>query len=275
VRALATQVSVGLRTALKRGAARWPEASIAAASAAGRATQALGRGLDVDSIRHVFPDLSPDEADAARRAAWSASLRSKVLDAALAVPDARRPYPRLRSGPDPGAIARPAVLATCHFGPLRALGLLFERMPAEVLALEAGDEVKAPRRPGWTIVHVGPEEWNRAAAFRRSLSVLQGGGFVLVAVDGYGAQPLEVPLLDRRVRLARGAFALARISGAPVVPVTPRWRGSAVEIVAGDPLPPGDEQTLATAFAGWMEARAREAPGELSTSFVNLLGSGD
>jgi lauroyl/myristoyl acyltransferase len=93
---------------------------------------------------------------------------------------------------------------------------------------------------------------------------------VVLLVDGHGSH-LEVPLMGRKVGLARGAFALARASGAPIVPLTARWRGAAVEIVAGEPLPPGDEQETAAAFARWIEARVREAPGEILPSFVQLI----
>jgi lauroyl/myristoyl acyltransferase len=260
-----------MRTAVKWGAARWPAASLAAASAVGWATQAFGRGVDADSIRYVLPELEPAEVEAARRATWSASLQSNVLDAALAVPGAPRPYPRLRSGPDPRAIRPPAVLATFHVGPVHALGLLFEQLPAEVLALEAGNQVKAPPRPERTVLHVGAEEWQRAAAFRRALETLRSGGFVFLAVDGHGSNLVEVPLFGRKVGLARGAFALSRMSGAPILPVMARWRGAAVEIVAGDAIYPADEHTTATALARWMESRVRETPGEILPSLVELV----
>jgi lauroyl/myristoyl acyltransferase len=260
-----------LRTSLKRAVARWPEAGLAAAGAGARATQWLGHGVDAESLRLVLPELAPDELEKARRATWSARLRSRVLDAALAVPGAARPYPRLLSGPDPARIRPPAVLATVHIGPVSTLGLLLEQLPADVLAIQAGNEVKAPERPGWTILHVdSASEWDRAAAFRRALATLRGGGFVVLLVDGHGSH-LEVPLMGRKVGLARGAFALARASGAPIVPLTARWRGAAVEIVAGEPLPPGDEQETAAAFARWIEARVREAPGEILPSFVQLI----
>jgi hypothetical protein len=260
-----------LRTTLKRAVARWPAVGLAAAGAGARATQWLGHGVDVESLRLVLPELAPDELERARRATWSARLRSSVLDAALSVPGAARPYPRLLSGPDPARMRPPAVLATVHIGPVSTLGLLLEQLPADVLALQAGNEVKAPQRPGWTILHVdSASEWDRAAAFGRALATLRAGGFVVLTVDGHGSH-LEVPLLGRKVCLARGAFALARASGAPIVPLTARWRGAAVEIVAGEPLPPGDEQEMAAAFAAWIEARVRETPGEILPSFVELI----
>src|SRR3954471_7468286 len=114
-RATAARMTRPVRTAIRRGAARWPEASFAAASILARATHGLGRGLDADSIRLVFPDLPQYELELARRDTWSAALRASVLEAALSVPGAEWPYPRLLSGPDPAQIRPPAVLATMHY----------------------------------------------------------------------------------------------------------------------------------------------------------------
>lgn len=260
-----------LRTALKRGAARWPNAGVAAASALGWATQGLGRGTDVDSIRYVLPDLGPAELERARRASWSSSLRCSVLHAGLSVPGTRWPFPRLVSGPDPAEIPPPAVLATFHVGPMHAVGAWLERLPAEVLVLQAGHEAKSPPRPGRTTLHVAANEWSRAAAFRTAVETLRSGAFVFLAVDGSGSRPVEAPLFGRTVGLARGAFALSRITGAPIRPVAPRWRGYGVEIVAGEPVPPADDRAMAAVLTGWLEAFVREAPGEILPALVDLL----
>jgi lauroyl/myristoyl acyltransferase len=264
-----------LRSGLKRIAARWPQPSLAAASAVAWSTQALGRGVSVEALHEVLPDLDRAELDAARRATWSSSLRRAVLAAALSVPGASRPYPRLVRGPDPSAIPAPAVLATFHVGPLQAMGLLFERLAADVLVLQAADENGfPPPRPGFTRMHVGDDEWQRALVFRDALKALHAGNYVCLAVDGYGAPQLAAPLLGRRVRLARGAFALARMTGAPIIPTAPRWRGTGIEIVAGDPVAPGDDPAMAAALTRWLESFVRESPGEIMPALVALLREG-
>src|SRR4051794_19749989 len=93
-----------VRAAIRHGVARWPEASFGAAGVLARATHGLGRGLDTDSIRLVFPALPQHELELARRETWSSALRASVLEAALSVPGAAWPYPRLLSGPDPAQI---------------------------------------------------------------------------------------------------------------------------------------------------------------------------
>jgi lauroyl/myristoyl acyltransferase len=260
------------RSALKRTAARWPRASLAAASTAGWLTQPLGRGMSVDAIREALPHLDRDELEAARRATWSSSLRRAVLAAALSVPGARDPYPRLVAGPDPSTMPAPAVLATFHVGPLQALGLLFERLPADVLVLQADDASPLPpSRVGFRRMHGANDEWRRAAVFRAALEALQAGGYVCLAVDGKGAPLVEAPLLGRTVGLTRGAFALARMTGAPIVPVAPRWRGPGIEIVAGEPVAAGDDRAMAAALTGWLESFVCASAGEIVPSFMAFL----
>jgi lauroyl/myristoyl acyltransferase len=264
-----------LRSGLKRIAARWPQPSLAAANVVAWSTQSLGRGVSVDAIGEVLPDLDSAELEAARRATWASSLRCAVLAAALSVAGAPRPYPRLVGGPDPAAIQAPAVLATFHVGPLQAMGLLFERLAADVLVLQAATENEfPPPRPGFTRMDVGDDQWQRAAAFRNALEALRSGEFVCLAVDGKGAPLVEAPLLGRRIGLARGAFALARMTGAPIIPVAPRWRGTGIGIVAGDPVAPGDDSAMAAALTRWMESFVLESPGEIVPSLVALLREG-
>jgi lauroyl/myristoyl acyltransferase len=111
----------------------------------------------------------------------------------------------------------------------------------------------------------------RAATFHRAIERLSDG-FVLVALDPRDAPRIIVPFFGGTLRLARGPFAMARIRRVPIVPVVARWDGQAIELIAGDPLPPSDdEQALAASAAQWLEGYLREWPGEVSARILELM----
>lgn len=85
--------------------------------------------------------------------------------------------------------------------------------------------------------------------------------------------------LGRMVRLARGPFALSRLTGVPLVPVVARWNDEGrIEIVVDRPIaaPPsglgGDAELAATTeIARRMEAHLRARPGEIWISTLRWL----
>jgi hypothetical protein len=252
------------RRLLQQAAGRHPRAAVAAATAVGWVTAPLGRGLDAAAIRRILPDLPPRELRRLRRVTWTGWLRLRVLEAGLSSPTARWPYPPLVA--EPTEVRPPAVLVGFHAGPIPALGSLLERLPGEVRVLQYSGHARRRLTGG----SVGTEAWQRAAALRAAVSTLRGGGSVFLLVDSNEfPTTIEVTLFGRRTRLARGAFALARITGSPVVPIAPRWRGSRVEIVVGDPIAPGDEAEMAAATARWLEDFVRATPEALSRLLVN------
>jgi hypothetical protein len=256
-------------------AGRHPRAAMAVAGAVARLTPPLSGKAALEALGDALPGLSPAERRRIRRAAWANSLKSRTLDAALGVPGAEWPYPPVLAAPDPAALRPPMVLATAHIGPIHALGVLMERLHGPSLVLES-DHVAAERLrivapAGLTTLHLNAHEWQRAAAFQRGVKTLRAGGFVLLAVDGRGTRPLAMPLFGREVWVARGAFALSRLTGAPILPVIPRWRGPCVEIMSGEPIQPGDERAMAAAFLRWLESYVRESPAEVGPSFLAWL----
>jgi len=260
------------RRLLQRAAGRHPRIAIGAATALGRVTGPLGLGLDEAAIRRFLPALSPAQVTRLRRETWTGWLRLRVLEAGLASPTARWPYPPLAGDADPTALQPPMVLAAFHVGPLPALGILLEQLPGEVLVLQLSGNARKRLVVGWT----GTEEWQRAAALRRAVSTLRAGGFVVLLVDANEfPTTIDVTLFGRTTRLARGAFALARMTGSPLVPIAPRWRGSRVEITVGDPIPPGEEAAMAAATAGWLERFVRTNPQTLGRLFVDSFWGDD
>ncbi len=204
-----------------------------------------------------------------RRRDTGTYYRERVLRLRYLNPSVAWPYPRLISGPDPGTMPSPAVLATFHMGTLSALGALLERLPAPVSILLGGGRATA-RRSRYLRTSEGEEQ--RVGAVMQAIRTLRQGGFALVVADGPGTARVEQTLLGHPISLPSGAFAMARLSGAVLVPVAARWRGPGVEIVAGDPIPPAAEATMASALVSWLERYLREHPEEFSHPLARLLG---
>jgi hypothetical protein len=254
-----------LRKALARAAARRPRATFAVASGLDWCTAARQRGAP--SSRAGAAGLPLPDLELAARASWSSSVRYRVLSSAMGCAGTPWPYwglVTLSGGPLPRP---PAVLATLHIGPMAGLGLLLDRLPGDVLAVTAG----LPPRPGMRTAESGHSEWQRMLVFRQALQALTRGGFVFLAVDGAANRRIDVPLLGRRPSIGAGAFALARMTDSPVVPVAARWRNRAIEIVTGAPIPPGEESTMAVVFANWFQHLIESHPEELGPGFVSWL----
>lgn len=253
-----------LRRTLQRTAGRHPRQAVAAATALGWASRPLRRGIDTDALRRFLPELPAAELRRLRGATWSSWLRMRALEAALASPTASWPYPPLVL-PDLAGLQPPLVLASFHLGPMPAVAGLLEQLPGEVLVLQFSG---APRKR-LTMLPVGTDQWQRAKAFRRAVGTLRDGGFVFVLVDANEApSTVTTTAFGRDVRLARGAFALARVTGAPVVPVAAYWEGGRAVVVAGEPIAPGDEAGMAAATAAWLERFIRAHPEVIGPLFV-------
>ena len=90
-----------------------------------------------------------------------------------------------------------------------------------------------------------------------------------------------VPCLGRSVPLARGPFALARLTRARLVPAVARWNDAGrIDIVVGQALgmdsagPPAIVEASAAASAGrWFDGYAREHPQELWFCTLRWLAS--
>ncbi|MEA2442974.1 MAG: Bacterial lipid biosynthesis acyltransferase [Thermoleophilales bacterium] len=266
-------MKTALINALRLFATRWPRAGFWLAHALAWLSRPLGRGIAEERLAAVFPELGPAALRAARRGTWSTFLKAEALDAALERPGARPVYPEVATNPALAELRAPLIVASFHVGASSAVGAALEQLPGEVLVLHRGRF--APRRDV-TLVRVGEDEWERARTLHRAVKTLRSGGFVFVAVDayeqGYDVSTIEVPMFGGVVSLARGAFALARITGAPIVPLAARWRGARVEITCGEAIPPEpDDHATAAATARWLEGYLREFPGEISLRTLEIL----
>lgn len=172
----------------------------------------------------------------------------------------------------------PLIVGVFHIGPVIALTTAIEQLRGNVFVLRRST-LPLERVPSITIETAVGDEQRRALAFHRALERLKAGEFVIMALDPEHAFRLPVPCLGRTLQLARGPFALARIAGVPVVPVIPRWRGTEVELVVGEPFAASTEDgtaddfelSLAESAGRWLERYLLEHPEELSTRIVELL----
>lgn len=95
---------------------------------------------------------------------------------------------------------------------------------------------------------------------------------MFLLLDPAVASQVEAPFLGRRLALARGAFVLARLSRAPIVPIVARWHGTGVAVVRGEAVHPGsDDEATAAAVAGWLEHYLLEHPEQIGPRTLELL----
>jgi hypothetical protein len=259
---------------VRRSVARWPRFAFALARPLAWLLRPLGRGVSEESLAALFPELSRGRLEAARRRSWSNFLQAEALTASVKRIREGKLHPEIVSNRDLADVRPPLILASFHIGLYPAVGEVLRRLTGDVLVVHRGG--LAPR-PGVTLVPTGETEWERARAFHRAVAGLRSGAFVYTTLDGgfreggYDAPSVEAPMLGGTISLARGGFALARISGTQILPVVARRAGRTVVIVCGDPIPPGPEEAMAAAAAAWLGHYLREFPGEISLRTLEVL----
>jgi hypothetical protein len=144
------------------------------------------------------------------------------------------------------------ILVSFHTGGGMGLRLLLEQLPGKVLVLSFNDRA-LPRPPGVERVTTGGGELARIVAAKRAGDVLREDGFVFMMLDGGGTAETPIAVFDRTVFVSSGAFRLARITHAPIVPVIAEWCGRRMEIVLGTPIAPAEEAAMAALLASWLE----------------------
>jgi hypothetical protein len=275
----------GTFDALERGlaplAARHPRLAFPAASALGALRNRLSRRWPSPAqIQTLFPHLDRRPAERVSREIGGFEARNRLLIARLQRTGLERVRSLVRTSREFPELRPPLILGFFHTGAVQALGAAIERLPGPVLLLRQGS-LYTPRPP----VHLETTEGDgqqRATAFRRALAHLAAGGFVVVAFDVVPGPGFRVPCLGRTIELARGPFAMARLTGAPLVPLVARWRRSGVEVEIGEALsagletdPKAMEIALAASAARWLEGYLLESPAEIGLGLVrSLLGAG-
>lgn len=273
--AIASRVFDALEDRLARGT---PRRALPLAAVLGQARNRLSRRWpSPEQVRSLFPHLDPSAAARIAGKIGGLEARNRVLVAGIRRVGLEPVRPLVRCPEGFAALRPPLLLGTFHVGALHALGPALERLPGPVLALRHGP-LFVPRPPLEVATTEGDEQ-SRAALFHRALLHLDRGGFVALALDVAQGAALQVTCLGRPLALARGPFALARLTGVPLVPLVARWRSGEVEILLGDPLaspgqdagPEAWEGALAASAARWLERYLLAAPGELGLGLLRQL----
>lgn len=253
-----------------------PRPALSAAAALGSVRNRLSRRWpSPEQVRTLFPALAPREA---ARVAWrigALEARNRLLAEGIRRTGVAPFRPLVRTPPGSFLGLRPPLLlGTFHMGAMNVLGPALERLQGPVLVLRQSR--LSPAGSAVEVVTTGGDDQSRAAAFQRALTHLEARGFVVSALDVTSGPGLGAPCLGRNFELARGPFALARLTGARIVPLAARWCRSEVEVAAGEALAPApaSESALAAAAAHWLEIYLLESPCELSLGLLRaLLGS--
>lgn len=231
-----------------------PRATFAVVAAGGTLAQSFGLfGFRPGEVNSIYAGRATSSASRIARRMAAASARLEAIDVYCRgrTADVER---LVEWNPSPNDVRGPAVLIGLHAGPIFALRAALQMANLSVLSL-----VSAERQDyaGMAERVTTRTAGDAVAAVERAQERLRDGGLVLIFVDGdFGALMPPVPLLGRLVTFRRGAFRLARLTGAPIRPVTIVWAGGRRPIRAsiGDPLAIADG-----CGPEMFEARAAEA----------------
>jgi hypothetical protein len=223
-----------------------------------------GRWPAVAEVQALFPHLTPHEAARTAVAVGALHERNRVLVRCLLHYGSGSVRPLLTLPEGFASLRGPRILATFHTGAVHAIGPALEQLGRPVLALRIGSLFEPSG--AMKIVSTKGGGQARAAVLHRALEFLRGGGMVVLALDVAAGASIETHCLGRRFQLAPGAFALARWTGAPIVPIVARWSGTRIALQLDDPL--GTPQDA----AAWLERYLLERPSEITLGLLrNLL----
>lgn len=223
-----------------------------------------GRWPAAGDVHALFPHLTPRQAARAAVAVGALHERNRVLVRCLLHYGSASVRPLLMLPEAFASLRGPRILVTFHTGAVHAIGPALEQLGMPVLALRIGSLFQPAG--ALEIVSTKGDRQSRAAVLHRALESLRGGGMVVLALDVAPGESIETRCLGRRFHLAPGAFALARWTGAPIVPIVARWSGTRIAFALGNPL--GTPQEA----AAWLERYLLERPSEITLGLLrNLL----
>lgn len=219
----------------------------------------------VAEVRTLFPHLDARRAAKVAHGISALYERNRVLVHCIVRNGIDPVRPLISAGESFRSLRGPRILVTFHVGAIHAFGPALESLEASVVAFRMGS-IFTPRG-ALEIESTKGDEQFRAGALHRALLHLRRGGIAFLALDDAPGEAIDTQCLGHRLRLAPGAFALARWTGAPIQPVVARWIGSRIAIELGDPLSTPEEA------AQWLERYLLDEPSEVTLGLLrNLLG---
>lgn len=175
--------------------------------------------------------------------------------------------------------AGPTALVTWHLGPYRALPAALAQLGAPWVS---ASHLPAAAWPPLARPHLVDTPTRRLAFLKAAADALRTPGHLAaLALDGHEAdRPVVIPFLGRALPLGTGAAALARLTGAALVPVTARFTptGAGLRFRSHPPIAraadahdsAGDHATTA-ALAAFFDAWTRAHPDTLVLEEVEQL----
>jgi hypothetical protein len=252
------------RGLLARAAVTHPRAAYRMAAAFGALRHRVTRRWPAPSeVRALFPHL--DSRAAAETAVQIAALeeRNRVLVRSICR-FGIHPVRAVTSAAEAlVTMEGPGILGTFHVGALHAIGSVLERLRSRVLAFRSGtlftpvDSLQVQSTEG--------DEQMRAAALHGALLHLRRGGLVVLALDVIQDREIETRCLGRCLRLAPGAFALARWTGMPIIPLVARWTSSGVRVETSEAVGTPEEVAM------WLERYLLESPSQITLGLLRTL----
>ncbi|HSK08631.1 MAG TPA: hypothetical protein VK911_03580 [Vicinamibacterales bacterium] len=263
-----------------------PRTGLWLAGTAGAFCHAAGfYGPAATRITDAFPSLPPRQASRAARSLTRQDVCCRALDRLLQSDPSGLRASALLSPPHLERFAARVgdhagvILLEVHSGPTVGTSLALQRMGRAALVIRMSQ--RGTCLPGFEVASLEGDEQRRAQALRRGVDWLRAGRPVIIAADSRtGTLTEPVPCLGCLVRFRRGAFVLARVAPAPIVPLFFRWGGggSRIEMDAGPRIHPPTfgtaverETAMAMVVAGWLDERLRSRPTDLSLALLDWL----
>ena len=226
------------------------------------------------TIGQLFPGLSSAERQRLHREISTHFGRSRMVEwyVRYRKPEALRSivttsgFERLTAGP--------AIFMSCHFSAWSCLDTVLRWHGYESLVITA-----VRSRPTGALLRIGSTLEERTAIAQRAAAHLRAGGFVMMAGDGMaGDVGIPVDVLSQKPLVRPGLATLARISRAPVFPVSGTWDGHRIHVRLHDPLklPETTErdaflQGTAERIGSWLDHQIRTHPEGLTPGLVRWL----
>ncbi len=121
---------------------------------------------------------------------------------------------------------RPVIIALWHMGPVFAcpLGLLDLDCPLTILLY---NPITGILPENWELVFTAEADSSRVQAFKKCRGQLKAGRPVVIACDVFTREESSLPakVFNMELSMKRGFAALARSSGAMIIPVSIEWKG--------------------------------------------------
>ncbi|MBS0203228.1 MAG: hypothetical protein JSS49_10045 [Planctomycetes bacterium] len=140
-----------------------------------------------------------------------------------------------------------AIFVFSHFGPKYAVAPAFQHLGVPIAmfqgilppALNKSDvEQFAAQLPGMEYYWINDRSTNRAMHLKRAVERLQRGDMVATAIDaGHGEVLMDTVFFGHQIQVARGAAVLARLTKAPLIPLTLTWgEGWTIDVRIHEPI---------------------------------------